>query len=71
VATALDQRVKELVLVGGLTSWDSIFQTPYSVGQLTNVVPGILKVADLPDLIEAIQPRKVRVVSPRGAEGKE
>ncbi len=33
VATALDQRVKELVLAGGLTSWDSIFQAPYSVGQ--------------------------------------
>ena len=70
VATALDQRVNELVLAGGLTSWDSIFQAPYSVGQLSNVVPGILKVADLPDLVAAITPRKVTVVSPRWAEGK-
>ncbi len=70
VATALDQHVKELVLVDGLISWDAIFQAPYSVGQLTNVVPGILKVADLPDLITAIAPRKVTVVSPRGAERK-
>ncbi len=70
VATALDQRIKELVLTGGLTSWDSIFQAPYSVGQLSNVVPGILKVADLPDLVKVIAPRKVTVVSPSGAEGK-
>lgn len=70
VTTALDQRVKELVLLNGLASWDSIFQAPYSVGQFSNVVPGILKVADLPDLIEAIAPRKVTVLSPRGPAEK-
>lgn len=57
-AAALDGRFREITLENSLKSWLSVVETPISVNQLTNVVPGVLKVYDLPDL-ESTFGRKV------------
>jgi hypothetical protein len=69
VAAVLDQRIQKLFLNEGLSSWSSIFETGICRDTLSNVVPGVLKVADIPDLVEAILPRKVTLLSVCGSDG--
>jgi cephalosporin-C deacetylase-like acetyl esterase len=56
-AAALDPRIRELTLEGMVVSWSAVARTPITINQLTNVVPGVLKVYDLPDLAATIAPR--------------
>jgi cephalosporin-C deacetylase-like acetyl esterase len=68
-AAALDARIKEVILERSLTSWSAVVKTPITYNQLTNVVPGALKVYDLPDLAAAIAPRPLTIrvtVDPTG-----
>jgi dienelactone hydrolase len=69
-AAALNFRVKEVTIDGGLVSWDNVIRTPISTNQLVNVVPGALKVYDLPDLAASIAPRKLTIHNPVDAAGK-
>jgi hypothetical protein len=43
-------------------------RSPINIDQLTNVVPGALKVYDLPDLATLIAPRRLQIlaVNPQG-----
>ena len=63
-AAALDSRIEALTLERSLVSWMNVVQNPVSINQLTNVVPGALRVYDLPDLAAAIAPRSLRIVNP-------
>src|SRR5207302_691270 len=47
-AAALDPRIKAVTLEQALVSWSAVVKTPVTYNQLTNVVPGALKVYDLP-----------------------
>jgi cephalosporin-C deacetylase-like acetyl esterase len=69
-AAALEPRVKQLTLVGALTSWSAVVRTPVSYDQLTNVVPGALAAYDLPDLAAAVAPRPLKVLRPADPTGK-
>ncbi len=69
-AAATNDRVKAVTIDGGLVSWDNVVRTPISHNQLANVVPGVLKVYDLPDLAAAIAPRKLTIRNPVDAAGK-
>lgn len=69
-AAALDPRIPEIVLEGGLVSWASVLKTPVTQNQLGNVVPGVLASYDLPDLAAAIAPRKLTLKSPVDAAGR-
>jgi dienelactone hydrolase len=69
-ATAVEPRIKSLTLEKSLVSWSAVVKTPVSYNQLTNVVPGALKVYDLPDLVKAIAPRKVTINNPVDPVGK-
>jgi cephalosporin-C deacetylase-like acetyl esterase len=69
-AAALDPRIKAVTLEGSLISWSAVVQTPISYNQLTNVVPGALKVYDLPDLAAAIAPRPLTIRGTVDASGK-
>ncbi len=60
-AAALDPRIKRVTLVNSLLSWSSVVRTPISHNQLSNVVPGALKVYDLPDLAALVAPRPLTV----------
>jgi dienelactone hydrolase len=68
-AAALDDRVKVVTLDGGLVSWESVVRMPISHNQLANVVPGALKVYDLPDLAASIAPRPLTIRNPVDAAG--
>jgi len=69
-AAVLDERVGHLILRDGLVSWDSIFEKGESLDAISNLVPGILHIADIPDLVETILPRKVTLLSARGPQGE-
>lgn len=56
-AAALSKNVDSVELVGGVVSWENVVQTPKSVGQLGNVVPGVLQAYDLPHLAATLAPR--------------
>lgn len=45
-------------------------RTPITINQLTNVVPGVLAVYDLPDLAALVAPRHLAVRAPLDAAGK-
>lgn len=69
-AAALDPRIKVATLDGGILSWDNVVRTPVSYNQLSNAVPGVLAVYDLPDLAAAIAPRPLTIRNPVDATGK-
>ncbi|MCI0703746.1 MAG: alpha/beta hydrolase family protein, partial [Planctomycetia bacterium] len=69
-AAMMNDRVKSLTLDASLVSWDAVVRTPISHNQLTNVVPGALKVYDLPDLAAAIAPRPLTIRNSADALGK-
>jgi len=69
-AAALDPRIRRLTLEGMVISWSAVARTPVTVNQLTNVVPGALKVYDLPDLAAAIAPRPLALRGPVDPAGK-
>jgi hypothetical protein len=61
---ALDPRVTQVTLEGSLLSWTNVVNTPLSYGQLSNVVPGVLKVYDLPELAATLAPRPLTIRNP-------
>ncbi|HEX3314395.1 MAG TPA: prolyl oligopeptidase family serine peptidase, partial [Gemmataceae bacterium] len=61
-AAALDPRIRLVKLRNSLTSWTSVVEQPISHDQLANVVPGVLKVYDLPELTRTLEERGVRIV---------
>lgn len=56
-AAALDKRIHAITLENSLRSWMSVVEQPISYNQLTNVVPGVLKHYDLPELESTLAPR--------------
>ncbi|MFM8272880.1 MAG: alpha/beta hydrolase [Gemmata sp.] len=69
-AAVLSDYFSAVTLDGALVSWDSVARTPLAHDQLASVVPGALKVYDLPDLAAAIAPRPLTVRNPVDATGK-
>lgn len=67
---ALDQRVQSVEMEGALLSWSNVVHTPISFNQLTNVVPGVLKHYDLPELATMIAPRPLTIRNPVDAQGR-
>jgi len=52
-AGLFDSRITKVTLQDSIPSWTSVATTPISQNQLSNVVPGALKVYDLPDLVKS------------------
>lgn len=50
-AALFDERIVKVSVRDSIESWTQVATTPISQNQLTNVIPGALKVYDLPDLI--------------------
>ncbi len=60
-AAALDERIRDITLVNSPRSWLDVVAQPVSNDQLGNVVPGVLKHYDLPDLERSLAPRPIHV----------
>jgi dienelactone hydrolase len=76
-AAALDPRIRSVQAYRTLLSWNDVVHTPASMNQLTNAVPGVLKVYDLPELAATLAPRplmlnaldaRCKVASPKEVE---
>jgi dienelactone hydrolase len=51
----------EVTLDRTLISWDNVAQTPISYNQLSGVVPGVLRVYDLPELAATLAPSTLTI----------
>lgn len=60
-AAAIDGRIKKVTLEKSLVSWSAVTRMTITQNQLSNVVPGALKVYDLPDLATMIAPRTLTI----------
>lgn len=67
-AAALDARITSASVEDAVLSWAAVVRSPINYNQLTNVVPGALKVYDLPDLASLVAPRPLTLyaVDPQG-----
>jgi cephalosporin-C deacetylase-like acetyl esterase len=69
-AAVLDSRISRLVLDSTLTSYRMIVDQPVHRNVSEVVIPGVLQRYDTGDLLEAVFPRPVTIVSPRDALGE-
>ncbi|MCI0456967.1 MAG: S9 family peptidase [Gemmataceae bacterium] len=69
-AAVLDERIKAVTLERSVVSWANVVATPISHNQLTNVVPGVLRSYDLPELAGLIAPRPLTIRSAVDATGQ-
>ena len=69
-AFALMPHPIEVTLERGLVSWESVVRTPISANQVVNVVPGVLKVYDLPQLATMVAPRPLTLRGTVDAAGR-
>ena len=69
-AAALDPRCKQTELERCITSWTAVASQPLSNNQLTNVVPGVLRVYDLPNLAAILPPGSLRITNPVDPSGQ-
>jgi pimeloyl-ACP methyl ester carboxylesterase len=69
-AAALDPRIKQVTVADSVVSWSAVACSPVSQNQLTNAVPGVLKVYDLPDLGRLIAPRPLTIRAATDPSGK-
>lgn len=69
-AAALDSRIQELYLAGGLVSFRSIVDTEEPSHSFANFVPNLLRHTDLPELVAALAPRPVYLAGTVDAAGQ-
>jgi cephalosporin-C deacetylase-like acetyl esterase len=62
-AALLDTRIKKLALEGMLVSYQSAVRHKIHRGLFEDVIVGVLKTLDLPDLVAAMSPRPVWIVN--------
>lgn len=68
-AAVLDPRLKKVILEDGLVSYESVVTHRIQRGFIENVIPGVLKSYDLPDLVAALAPRPTWIVDARDGLG--
>lgn len=62
-AAALEPRIQSVELEDMLMSWQSVIDTPIHRQAYEQVIPGVIRKFDLPDLAMSIAPRRVQVRS--------
>jgi cephalosporin-C deacetylase-like acetyl esterase len=63
-AATLDARIREVTIAKTLLSYRNAVESPVTLNLAQNVIPGVLRHYDLEELMVAIAPRPVSVVSP-------
>jgi len=69
-AAAVDPRLRRLALEGMLLSYESVAASQVHRGVFENVVPGVLRSYDLPDLAAALAPRPIWIMNPANPLGQ-
>lgn len=69
-AGAMDPNVKIVEANRAVVSWTDVASTALTTGQFADVVPGVLKSYDLPDLARLIAPRGLIVDDPINSAGE-
>jgi hypothetical protein len=62
-AALVDERIRRVALEGLLSSYEAVTSQRVHRNVFEQVVPGILKHCDIPDLLAALKPRPVAVLS--------
>ncbi len=70
-AAALDDRIRKVALEGMLASYQTIIQQRIHRQIFEQVIPGILRSYDLPDVVAALAPRQVWIVNGVNALGQQ
>ena len=70
VLAAQVERPSSLVLEDAIVSFRDVALADVHDRVTLAIVPGILRVTDLPELLARLAPVRVRFVRPRGADGK-
>jgi len=53
----LDSRLKHITITHTLSSYRSLIEAPLPIGAPEDILPGVLRVYDIPDLVRALHPR--------------
>src|SRR5262249_17847293 len=69
-AAVLDPRIGRVVAEGTVASYRLIVDQPVHRNVSEIVIPGVLRRYDTADLLKAVSPRRVDIVSPLDAEGE-
>jgi cephalosporin-C deacetylase-like acetyl esterase len=69
-AAALDERIRKIALEGMLASYRTIIQQRIHRQVFEQVIPGVLRSYDLPDIAAALAPRQVWIVNGVNALGQ-
>jgi cephalosporin-C deacetylase-like acetyl esterase len=69
-AAALDDRITNVIVENSLVSYKTALDAPLHRNLSEITIPGVLKHYDVPDLLEAIAPRKVVLLNPTSAVGQ-
>ena len=69
-AAAMDERISKVALEGMLVSYQTIIDQRIHRQVFEDVVPGVLRSYDLPDLVSALAPRPVWIVNGVNALGQ-
>lgn len=70
LAAVLEPSLSKTLIENALPSWTSLLETAVHEGSETVLIPGILKVVDLPDLVQYVGPGRVLVVNPTLPSGR-
>lgn len=69
-AAALDTRIERLYLAGCLVAFRELVETENYTHSFANFVPGILRVADLPEIAQLAAPRRITVAGAVDGAGR-
>ncbi len=69
-AAAMDDRIRKIALEGMLASYQTIIQQRIHRQVFEQVIPGVLRSYDLPDVVAAVAPRPVWIVNGVNALGQ-
>jgi hypothetical protein len=69
-AAVLDERIRKVALERSLGAWECVVRHRIHRGVFENVIFGVLKAYDLPDLAVTLAPRKLWLIDPANQLGE-
>jgi pimeloyl-ACP methyl ester carboxylesterase len=67
-AAVLEQRIEEVISIGGLLSYRSLIDDPLSTQPFSSYLPGVIGAYDMRDVYAAIAPRRLLLINPQDSQ---